>query len=73
MAPKAILFDLDNTLTHRALSIDRYAERFLHEFKTQIAEADIRQISHLIARTDNGGYRDRNLNILPSARRLGTR
>lgn len=56
MAPKAILFDLDNTLTHRALSIDRYAERFLHEFKIEIAEADARQISHLIARIDNGGY-----------------
>lgn len=56
MAPKAILFDLDNTLTHRALSIDRYAERFLQEFKAEIAGVDPRRLSDLIACTDNGGY-----------------
>lgn len=56
MGPKAVLFDLDNTLTHRALSIDRYVERFLDAFKGEISGVDPRRISHLIARTDNGGY-----------------
>lgn len=38
MSPKAVFFDLDNTLTHRALSIARYAEIFYLAFRNQLKE-----------------------------------
>lgn len=55
MQPKAVLFDLDNTLTHRTLSIERYADRFLQDFG-HVVDSHPRRVSQLIGREDNGGY-----------------
>lgn len=54
MRPKAVLFDLDNTLTHRVLSIERYAESFLREFGAQV-DGDFKTVCRLINQVDNGG------------------
>ncbi|WP_205858427.1 hypothetical protein [Pseudomonas viridiflava] len=55
MLPKAVLFDLDNTLTNRALSIERYVKCFLKDFGL-VVHADSQAIVRLISRVDNGGY-----------------
>jgi len=54
MPPKAILFDLDNTLTHRELSIERYTESFLREFGAQVD--DSKTVCRLINQVHKGGY-----------------
>ncbi|MHB0783850.1 hypothetical protein [Pseudomonas sp. NBRC 111132] len=56
MYPRAILFDLDNTLTNRALSILRYAKVFLTDFGHEIKLVALEDIGKLILREDNGGY-----------------
>ncbi len=55
MLPKAVLFDLDNTLTNRALSIERYVKCFLKDFGL-VVHADSQAIVRLINQVDNGGY-----------------
>ncbi|MNE30073.1 hypothetical protein D3C76_864180 [compost metagenome] len=56
MYPRAILFDLDNTLTNRALSILRYAKVFLTDFGHGIKLVALEDIGKLILREGNGGY-----------------
>ncbi|MBN4174134.1 hypothetical protein GSU75_01338 [Pseudomonas savastanoi pv. phaseolicola] len=58
MHPRAILFDLDNTLTNRDLSILRYAKVFLTDFSHEMKLVTLDDIGKLILREDNGGYRD---------------
>ena len=57
MRKKVVLFDLDNTLTHRKQSIDAYALRFFSDFYEYIdpdmSAITIAQTIHL---ADNGGY-----------------
>ncbi|WP_161599261.1 HAD family hydrolase [Reinekea blandensis] len=53
---KAVLFDLDNTLTHRAQSIERYVARFLQDFQSRLKTVDPKSLFALISATDNGGY-----------------
>jgi putative hydrolase of the HAD superfamily len=55
-APRGILFDLDNTLAHRGLSIAAYARRFAGDFADRLEEADHARIARLIDERDNGGY-----------------
>ncbi len=55
MLPKAVLFDLDNTLTNRALSIERYVKCFFKDFGL-VVHADSQAIVRLISQVDNGGY-----------------
>ena len=56
MLPDAILFDLDNTLAHRDLSIGSYAGRFAQDFGARLVDADAASIAALIVERDNGGY-----------------
>ena len=56
MSPQAILFDLDNTLAHRDLSIASYAVRFAQDFGMRLVDADAGAIAALIVERDNGGY-----------------
>ncbi|AXU98015.1 hydrolase (plasmid) [Erwinia persicina] len=60
MFPKAVFFDLDNTLTHRALSIARYSERFHFAFRDHLKEKNAGNINAIIIREDNGGYLPKN-------------
>ncbi len=54
--PRAILLDLDNTLTHRRRSIIQYISRFQHDFEAALAETDAQRIETIINAADQGGY-----------------
>lgn len=56
MTPQGLLFDLDNTLAHRDLSIASYARRFAQDFRERVVEPDAESITALIIERDNGGY-----------------
>lgn len=59
MTIKAILFDLDNTLTHRDQSIQAYSRHVLRHFTPDLVESDNQSYDKtvaLIRRIDNGGY-----------------
>ncbi|SUX28706.1 HAD family hydrolase [Chromobacterium vaccinii] len=54
--PRAVFFDLDNTLVHRNASIDLYALQFWHDFGHSIGSGGAEQAAEVIKRCDNGGY-----------------
>lgn len=56
--PKAILFDLDDTLTSRKTTLKRFAIGYLEDFKTHL-EMDVEVFAHELERTDGHGYRPR--------------
>lgn len=56
MKPLAILFDLDNTLAHRDLSIASYARRFSADFGARLPDTPSDAIAALIIERDGGGY-----------------
>jgi putative hydrolase of the HAD superfamily len=53
---KAVLFDLDNTLTHRNKSIARFSEYFLSEFGSRLINSNKSEVYSVIVSADNGGY-----------------
>jgi putative hydrolase of the HAD superfamily len=55
-AIQGVLFDLDNTLAHRGLSIASYAVRFARDHGARLADASENDIAALIDERDNGGY-----------------
>ena len=57
--PRAILFDLDDTLTDRAGSIDRVAGRFQERFGRQLSTLAMPDLVAAIRQADGGGYRPR--------------
>lgn len=60
MTIQAVLFDLDNTLTHRDLSVQAFSRHLFNVFSKQLnhsAQKDqILNIINMIRRIDNGGY-----------------
>lgn len=56
MSIRAVLFDLDNTLTHRDQSIQRYSEFLLQQYQSQLFAHDLDKIQQIIRHIDNGGY-----------------
>ena len=56
MKPLAILFDLDNTLAHRDLSIAAYARRFVADFGPRLPDATHAAVAALVIERDGGGY-----------------
>ncbi|GAB1258945.1 HAD family hydrolase [Aurantivibrio plasticivorans] len=57
----SIIFDLDNTLTHRADTINCYANVFQHDFKTSMKnDYSFEHIANLLVRHDNNGYAGHN-------------
>ncbi|WP_434632231.1 HAD family hydrolase [Chromobacterium sp. CV08] len=54
--PRAVFFDLDNTLVHRNDSIDLYALQFWHDFGHAIGSGGAGQAAEMVKRCDNGGY-----------------
>ena len=56
-APRAILFDLDNTLTARLPTVERHAERFARDFADALApESVLEEIRRVFVEADQGGY-----------------
>lgn len=66
MSIRAVLFDLDNTLTHRDQSIHRYAICLLEYYQEYLMNSNINQIIEVIRRIDNGGYPKKELLTYPS-------
>ena len=66
MTIRAVLFDLDNTLTHRDQSILAYSQHLANAYQQQLQQAEISQIQSIIRRIDNGGYPKKELLTHPS-------
>jgi putative hydrolase of the HAD superfamily len=56
--PKAILFDLDDTLTDRKATLKRFSQQYLEDFETHL-EMDVDTFALELERTDGHGYRPR--------------
>jgi putative hydrolase of the HAD superfamily len=57
---KAVLFDLDDTLTDRTASLSKYAALFHREFAGLLSKAPVREIEATFVALDAHGYRPRN-------------
>ena len=66
MTIRAVLFDLDNTLTHRDQSILAYSQHLANTYQQQLQQVEISQIQSIIRRIDNGGYPKKELLTHPS-------
>lgn len=66
MTIRAVLFDLDNTLTHRDQSILAYSQHLANTYQQQLQQVEIGQIQSIIRRIDNGGYPKKELLTHPS-------
>jgi FMN phosphatase YigB (HAD superfamily) len=60
MPPKAILFDLDETLTDRSKSLMRYSNEFLQFFKSYFTDVSSDDLYQLLKIADGNGYRLRD-------------
>jgi putative hydrolase of the HAD superfamily len=56
--PKAILFDLDDTLTDRKATLKRFAIQYLEDFGSHL-EMDVEVLALELEKADGGGYRPR--------------
>lgn len=56
MAIQAVLFDLDNTLTHRGRSVATFSQSLAKSYHSQLKAVDVDQIEAIVNRIDNGGY-----------------
>lgn len=56
MSIRAVLFDLDNTLTHRGRSVAAFSQGLADTYQSQINCVDVEQIESIVNRIDNGGY-----------------
>jgi putative hydrolase of the HAD superfamily len=59
MAPKAILFDLDETLTDRSQSLMKYSYAFLESFDNYLSVISPEEVYQLLKIADGNGYRSR--------------
>lgn len=66
MTIQAVLFDLDNTLTHREKSIFAYSQALAKTFEQLLLDVDLAKITSIIHRIDNGGYPKKELLTHPS-------
>jgi putative hydrolase of the HAD superfamily len=57
MKPHSVLFDLDNTLTHRRQSVTAFAHQFWADFQSKLHPIDFPTLENLIQAGDGGGYR----------------
>ena len=60
MTIQAVLFDLDNTLTHRDLTTQAYSRYLAEYYAPALAQVDSDKIIEIVRRIDNGGYPKRN-------------
>ena len=60
MNPRAILFDLDDTLNDRQATLKIFVEHFLQEFASKLAPISFDDLLLEYQRVDAGGYRPRD-------------
>lgn len=61
MTIQAIIFDLDNTLTHRDLSTQSYSLHFSQHYANALKQIDVSKITDIVRRIDHGGYPKKEL------------
>lgn len=66
MTIRAVLFDLDNTLTHRARSISAFSQSLAQRFFSFLSVVNVDQITQIVHRIDNGGYPKKEFLTHPS-------
>jgi putative hydrolase of the HAD superfamily len=59
MSVRGVLFDLDDTLTDRHRSIERFAPRFQDQFRDALQPVDVKQIVRCMVDADANGYAPR--------------
>lgn len=58
---QAVLFDLDNTLTHRDLTAQAYSRYLAEYYASAFAQVEPEKIIEIVRRIDNGGYPKKEL------------
>ncbi|WP_151707409.1 HAD family hydrolase [Acinetobacter sp. TUM15064] len=53
---RAVLFDIDNTLTHRGRSVAAFSQQLADYYHVQLQSVNVVQIETIVNRIDNGGY-----------------
>ncbi|WP_180001762.1 HAD family hydrolase [Acinetobacter sp. YH12255] len=61
MPIQAVLFDLDNTLTHRDLTAQAYSCYLAEYYASAFAQVEPEKIIEIVRRIDNGGYPKKEL------------
>lgn len=56
MQIQAVLFDLDNTLTHRDQSVQAYSRHLVEHYHNNIQPHALEHVINIVRRIDNGGY-----------------
>jgi putative hydrolase of the HAD superfamily len=54
--PRAVLFDLDNTLTPRRVCVVAFARLFAEDWARELAPVDASQLAAVLVEIDRGGY-----------------
>jgi len=54
---RAVLFDLDETLSDRRLSLTRFAHAFRDEFASDLDDVGVEVVHQTLQQADGGGYR----------------
>ena len=57
--PKAILFDLDDTLVDRRRSVSAYSLHFLRHFSGSLGAIEPSRLADFLVEADHGGYREK--------------
>ncbi|MDG0791166.1 HAD family hydrolase [Cohnella ginsengisoli] len=60
MSPRAILFDLDETLTDRSKSLMKYSNAFMERFNYYLMDVTSEHVYRLLKAADGNGYRSRD-------------
>lgn len=61
MPIQAVLFDLDNTLTHRDLTTQAYSRYLAEYYAPALKQVESDKIIEIVRRNDNGGYPKKEL------------
>lgn len=61
MTIQAVLFDLDNTLTHRDLTTQAYSRYLAEYYAPTLKQVESDKIIEIVRRIDNGGYPKKEL------------
>jgi putative hydrolase of the HAD superfamily len=57
--PRAVLFDLDNTLTPRRACVAAFASIFARDWARELAAVDLSELTRVLVEVDRGGYNPR--------------
>ncbi|WP_347460750.1 HAD family hydrolase [Acinetobacter sp. ANC 7454] len=58
---QAIIFDLDNTLTHRDLSVQAYSRHLTAYYNAHLTQLDVAKVTEIVRRIDHGSYPKKEL------------